>query len=83
MQDTKTMLNGYLVSDAYKKNYFLLYFRKALLHIKFFEDCLQICTTAFHPYYINDTVEVNYLIKQHEYFGISNLCFGRVKDWVI
>ena len=84
VQDTETMLICYLVYVAYKKTcIFSVIFQEDFVPNHFSWGLLRICTTAIYQYHINDTVEVNYLIKQHECLEISILCLDRIKDWVI
>ena len=46
----------------------------------FFQNNFIISTTASYEYYIGDTIEVNYLIKQHENLRFSNLYPVRVEE---
>ena len=57
----------------YKNKYSLLSFRKCLFEIFFSWDSSRVSTPVFYKYYFDYTIEVNYLIKQHECFRISCL----------
>ena len=49
----------------------------------FSQDFLRASITAPYENFIIDTIEVNYLIKQHECFKVSNFYHEPVEDWVI